>query len=267
MRKVKKVLVIIAVILVLGGLIWLMVAVHSARTQTLCKEVSISIRYNNDADIFITEKQIRKLIEINGNPEHQPIEKIDIASLKKQIEKHPYASHVDVKTSIDGILKISILQREPVVRVFNQDGDTYYIDREGILLPLINGTASRLITASGFIAQSYTDEGRFKLADSKTDSIQLSTNPLFKVFKIASYIDTRPFLKAFVEQIYINDKNEIEIIPKVGDQIIQFGDIDRMEEKFSYLKSFYRNAMNKGGWDKYTTICLKYKNQVVCSKN
>jgi len=33
------------------------------------------------------------------------------------------------------------------------------------------------------------------------------------------------------------------------------------------LISFYRNAMNKGGWAKYSTICLKYKNQVVCSKN
>ena len=266
MRKFKKILLIIAVILVLGGLIWLMIAVRSAHTQTLCKEVSIGIRYN-DADIFITENQIRALVETNGKLEHQPIDKIDIAALKRQIEKQPYASHVDVKSSIDGIIKISIVQREPMVRIFNHDGDTYYIDKEGILLPVINGTSSRVITASGFIAQSYTEEGRFRLVDVKTDSVQLSSNPLFKVFKMASYIDKRPFLKAFVEQIYINDKNEIEIIPKAGDQVIQFGDIDRMEEKFSYLKSFYRNAMNKGGWDKYTTICLKYKNQVVCSKN
>ena len=266
MRKFNKILLIIAVIFVLGGLIWLMVAVRSAHTQTLCKEVNISIR-NNDADIFITENQIRTLIETSRKLELLPIEKIDIAALKKRIEKHPYASHVDIKSSIDGILKISILQREPFIRIFNQDGDTYYIDREGILLPIINGTASRLITASGFIAQSYTDEGRFRLADIKTDSLQLFTNPLFKIFKIASYIEKKPFLKAFVEQIYINDKNEIEIIPKAGDQVILFGDIDRMDEKFSYLISFYRNAMNKGGWAKYSTICLKYKNQVVCSKN
>jgi cell division protein FtsQ len=266
MIKFKKILLIIAVFLVLGGLIWLIVAVRTVRVQTLCKDVSINIRYNN-SDVFITEKQISDVVEVTGKLEKQPIEKINIAALKRSIEAQPYASQVDVKTSIDGILKISVLQREPIARVFNQDGDSYYIDREGVLLPIMNGTSSRLITASGFIGQKYTTEGRFRLADKKSDSVELASNPLFKIFKMASFIDKKPFLKAMVEQIFINDKNEIEIIPKAGDQIILFGDIDRMEEKFTYLKSFYRNAMNNGGWDKYATINLKYKNQVVCSKN
>jgi len=266
MKKFKKILIIIAVSLVLGGLIWLIVAVRIVHIQTVCKEVNINIRYNG-ADTFITEKQISDLAESTGKLENQPIEKIDIASLKKRIESHPYASQVDIKTSIDGILKISVLQREPLVRIFTQDGDTYYIDREGILLPVFNGTASRLITVSGYISQKYTEEGRFRLADKKTDSVGLASNPLFKVFKMASFVDNKPFLKAMIEQIYINGKNEIEIIPKAGDQIILFGDIDRMNEKFSYLKSFYRNAMNNGGWEKYAIINLKYKNQVVCSKN
>ena len=266
MVKFKKILLIIAVFLVLGGLIWLIVAVHSVRVQTLCKDVSINIRYNN-SDVFITEKQIAEVVAANGKPEKLPIDKINIAALKRSIEAQPYASQVDVKTSIDGILKISVLQREPIARVFNQDGDSYYIDREGVLLPIINGTASRLITASGLIGQKYTTEGRFRLADKKTDSVELASNPLFKIYKMALFIDKKPFLKAMVEQIYIDDKNEIEIIPKAGDQIILFGDIDRMEEKFTYFKSFYRSAMNNGGWDKYAKINLKYKNQVVCSKN
>jgi cell division protein FtsQ len=266
MKKFKKIMLFIAVVLVLGGLVWLIVAVRTVRVQTLCKEVNINIRYNN-SDVFITENQISTIIEAKEKLEKQPIEKINIAALKKMIEEQPYASQVDVKTSIDGILKISILQREPIARVFNQDGDSYYIDREGVLLPIMNGTSSRLITANGYIGQKYTTEGRFRLADKKTDSIELASNPLFKIYKMAMFIDKKPFLKAMVEQIYINDKNEIEIIPKVGDQTIVFGDIDRMDEKFTYLKAFYRNAMNTGGWDKYATINLKYKNQVVCSKN
>lgn len=266
MKTFNKILLIITVVLVAGGLIWLIAAVHSVHNQTLCKNLSINIQYN-DADVFITEKQIATLAEANGKLEQQPIDKIDIAALKKCIEKHPYASHVDIKSSIDGVLKISVLQREPIARIFNQDGDSYYIDREGVLLPIINGTASRVITASGFIAQKYTESGRYRLSDNKTDSVKLVSNPLYKIYKMALYIENKPFLNALVEQIYINDKNEIEIIPKVGDQVIQFGDIDRMDEKFSYLKSFYRSAMNNGGWEKYATICLKYKNQVVCSKN
>jgi cell division protein FtsQ len=266
MKRLKKIPLVLAVFLALGGLGALIVAVRTLRNQTLCKEVSINIRYNN-ADIFITEKQITDFVEATGKLETQPIERINIAALKKRIEEHPYTSQVNVKTSIDGVLKISILQREPIARIFNQDGDTYYIDREGVLLPIINGTSSRLITASGYIGQAYTNEGRFRLADKKTDSIELASNPLFKVYKMVLFIEKKPFLKAMTEQIYINARGEIEIIPKAGDQVVIFGDIDRMEEKFTYFKSFYRNAMNTGGWNKYATINLKYKNQVVCSKN
>jgi cell division protein FtsQ len=265
MKKAKKILLIITIILVIGGLIALVVAVRSVHKQTICKELSINIRYNN-ADNFITEKQVRLLAESTGELENQPIDKIDISSLKKAIEKHPYAAHVDVKTSIDGVLRISLEQREALVRVFNQDGNSFYIDKEGVLLPVQKGTASRLITANGFIAQQYTEENRFKLIDPNTDSVALSTNPLFKIYKLALFISKDDFLKAFVEQIYINQKNEIEIIPKVGDQIIQVGDIDRLDEKFTYLKAFYHSNSIKGRWNKYAIISLKYKNQIVCSK-
>ncbi len=265
MKKAKRILLIITIILTFGGLIALVIAVRSVHKQTTCKELSINIRYNG-ADNFITENQVRHLAEKTGQFENQPIDKIDIPSLKRAIEKHPYAAHVDVKTSIDGVLRISLEQREPLVRIFNQDGNSFYIDMEGVLLPVINGTASRLITANGFIAQRYTKENRFKLIDPNTDSIQLASNPLFKIYKLALFINKDDFLKAFVEQIFINHRNEIEIIPKVGDQIIQVGDIDRLDEKFTYLKAFYHSSTTKGRWNKYAVISLKYKNQIVCSK-
>ena len=96
--------------------------------------------------------------------------------------------------------------------------------------------------------------------------MQLASNPLFKIYKLALFINKNDFLKAFVEEIFINQRNEIEIIPKIGDQVIQFGDIDRMDEKFTYLKAFYHSNTTKGGWNKYATLSLKYKNQIVCSK-
>ena len=39
------------------------------------------------------------------------------------------------------------------------------------------------------------------------------------------------------------------------------------EEKFEKLKMFYTEGLNKtDGWNKYSTINIKYKNQVVCTK-
>jgi cell division protein FtsQ len=45
-----------------------------------------------------------------------------------------------------------------------------------------------------------------------------------------------------------------------------FGDISNCEEKFQNLESLYINGLNAVGWNKYETINLKYKGQVICTK-
>ena len=57
------------------------------------------------------------------------------------------------------------------------------------------------------------------------------------------------------------------MVPKVGRHLILFGDMGDMESKFTKLKAFYAQGMKKAGWDKYSRINLKFKDQVVCEKN
>ena len=42
--------------------------------------------------------------------------------------------------------------------------------------------------------------------------------------------------------------------------------LDEFEEKLANLKLFYEQAIPKVGWEKYSMINLKYKNQIVCTK-
>ena len=42
--------------------------------------------------------------------------------------------------------------------------------------------------------------------------------------------------------------------------------IDNMEEKFHKLEIFYAEGLSYTGWDKYETIKLDYKGQIVCEK-
>jgi len=69
-----------------------------------------------------------------------------------------------------------------------------------------------------------------------------------------------------IEQLYINKKSEFELIPKIGNHTILFGDIKEMKDKFEKLIAFYKQGISKSGWNKYKTINLKFKNQVVCTK-
>jgi hypothetical protein len=56
------------------------------------------------------------------------------------------------------------------------------------------------------------------------------------------------------------------MIPKIGSQIIEFGNAADVEEKFNKLQLFYKNVMVKTGWSKYSIINVQYKNQVVAKR-
>ena len=81
------------------------------------------------------------------------------------------------------------------------------------------------------------------------------------------YITHDKFLKAQIGQIYVNEFNEFELIPRIGSHVILLGKAEDLDDKFRRLYAFYRFGLNKIGWNKYSVINIKYKNQVVCSKN
>jgi cell division protein FtsQ len=73
------------------------------------------------------------------------------------------------------------------------------------------------------------------------------------------------FWNAQIEQINVLKDNDIELIPRVGDHIIYLGKIDNFEEKLKRLMIFYKDGLNKIGWNKYKRINLEYDNQIICT--
>jgi cell division protein FtsQ len=53
----------------------------------------------------------------------------------------------------------------------------------------------------------------------------------------------------------------------VGNHRILLGQIEYYRENLEKLKLFYEKGLNQMGWNQYSIINLKYKNQVVCTKN
>ena len=71
---------------------------------------------------------------------------------------------------------------------------------------------------------------------------------------------------AMIEQVDITAQRTFEMIPKIGNQLIVFGDATDTETKLGKLKLFYKEIMVKAGWDHYSVINLQYKNQVVAKR-
>jgi cell division protein FtsQ len=65
----------------------------------------------------------------------------------------------------------------------------------------------------------------------------------------------------------VNEESDIVLIPKVGDHEIVFGRMDESAvERLDNLKIFYREAYPHAGWTTYKQLNIKFKDQVIASK-
>lgn len=221
------------------------------QNNTPLKDYKISVD-DHSGLFFINNEDILQLISDNNYEAqiNQPIESIDYSRLEKIIENNPYTKHAEVFVNTLGEVQVNVTQRNPILRVINSSGVSFYLDESGNKLPVSDRFTARVPVATGNISNSGIDEDF-------TDSITTK-----KLFHLASYINNDSVLDALVEQIYVDEQKEFVLVPKVGNHVIQIGDDNNLKEKFSKLIAFYREGLNKSGWQQYSIINLKYNNQV-----
>lgn len=254
--RIKKIFNITIWSVLVAGLMVLVSFINSEQRKVTCREIEIYIDYQ-DGEQLISETRIRKLIRQDTLLEKK-LTDIDIVKIENRLNKVGVVSKADVYTTLTGNLNIRIVQCRPLVRVYNTSGQSYYINMNGKLAPESPGYPANVPIATGQIKTQYSDT--LNVLD--TNAVPVLTD----LFRLSEYIFQEPFLKAQIEQIYVTDDREFELIPRVGRHVIVLGSIDRMEDKFSKLMTFYHEGLNKTGWEKYRVINLKFENQVVCTK-
>ena len=140
------------------------------------------------------------------------------------------------------------------------------MDSNGKLMLWNPNFTPRMLVVSGDIKETYEAWHRTSM-DELINNDTLKTHTLLDDFySMARFILADEFWSAHVEQIYVNNHGEMELVPKVGNHKIIFGTSYQMEEKFWKLKTFYKEGLNFTGWESYDTLNLKFENQVVCTK-
>jgi cell division protein FtsQ len=247
--------------------IYLVVAmsfVYESRRKIMCTKVEIKIS-NSDMNKFVKNEDVSTLFEKYGfKMIGKPVDSINTFLAEQIINKNPAVSSTSAYTTIDGKMNIKVEQRNPIVRVTNKELRNYYLDRTGQLIPILKQYAAYTLIANGNISEPFEVNVSRNIFTSNKDSI-LRPNIIYDIFYVARYINDNDFWRTQIEQMHVNSKHEIELVPRVGSHIILFGKGDNIDIKFRKLKSMYR-AFNEIGWNKYKTINLKYKDQVICTK-
>jgi cell division protein FtsQ len=133
------------------------------------------------------------------------------------------------------------------------------------MMPLSDKYTARVLVANGFVYSPYSTYVMHDFSKKLPDSIAKKTL-IDEVFKYATFINNHPFWKAQIEQLHVNKDMDIELIPRVGNHTIVFGNADNIESKFEKLIVFYNKGLSNTGWNEYSVINLKFKDQVVCTK-
>ena len=206
-------------------------------------------------NFFVDQSDILNAINeiVKGTPVGKSTSLFDLKKMEADLKKNIWIKNAELFFDNNEILRVNVNEREPVARVFTTTGSTFYIDNDIAILPLSEKFSARLPVFTGFPA----DNKLLSVADS---------NLLKDIREISLAIQKDSFLMAMIEQVDINKQRTFEMLPKIGNQVIVFGDASDTEEKFIKLSLFYKNVMMKAGWNYYSFIDLQYKNQVVAKR-
>lgn len=262
----KRIIIWIFYTSLAAGACCLFIFANQRQDDLVCPEFRIEVDYGN-APVLITQSNIRQEITREKiKVRENTIGKIEVEKIRKILGSNPYLKQATVNVGVNGIVKASVTQRKPMVRIVDLRGKQCYMDDEGGLMPLSPEYPARVTIASGNIKPV----GSIRKPDRKKNEPPLFKKlpeDLLKVYLTAKALSKDTFCNALAEQIYINGAGKVELLPKIGQQNIILGDTSRLEEKLRNLRVFYSGGMKNEGWNTYKTINLEFRNQVVCIKN
>ena len=237
----------------LGSLILISLISFRALRLSERKVSGIEIVIMNNQDFYLIDQfEIQALLDKEQSVVlGTNFDQVDIKLLERQVEENPFVAEIDIFMSVTGVLGAKVSPAQPIGRLMSSRGPDQYIDVTGKLLPMNADYTARVPLIS--------------FAEYPQWESNLGENDLGKqLMEFLIFINKDELWKAQIAQLAVSEENELTLWPQMTKQLILFGPADEIEEKFKKLKLFYKEVLPKKGWNTYSSINLKYKNQIVC---
>jgi len=195
---------------------------------------------------FITKDELKGILQKKGiYPIGKKMGRISTKSLERELSKHPLIDEAECYKTPSGKVCVEVTQRIPILRVMSANGENYYLDNKGTVMPPDAKCVAHRVIVTGNVEKS------FAMKD---------------LYKFGVFLHNNKFWDAQIEQIHVLPDRNIELVPRVGDHLVYLGELDDFEDKLARLKEFYKKGLNKVGWNKYSRINLEFSNQIICTK-
>lgn len=247
--KVKKPLVMIALAVILIGFIGFVEKRDAAR-----KFSSLEVKVLGVSDVyFVNEQEIHQMVS-TAFPHLQSgiaLNSVGLHQIEQKVSSHPFVKNAEVFADLKGQVMIEIEQHIPIARIVRPNAPDGYISTEGIILPTSPQYTTRVMTLEGAFAESLLQE---------TDLSK--SHP--EIMDLINYIHQDEFWKAQIAGLDMPKANDIRLWQQVGKQVIEFGDAHQLAQKFKKINLFYTEILPAKGWNTYSRVNVKYKDQIIC---
>lgn len=213
--------------------------------KEVCNNVKV-ILLNPLEEQYLSQDDILKVISENKLAySGQNLNEINLNDIENSIQKNPIVKNNECYKTPSGNIIVEVEQRVPVLRVITPL-TSYYIDKDRKKLPLSEKILVYVPVATGAINEEFAST---------------------ELFDLVQYLSANKKWNDQIEQIVVKENEEIELIPRMGKQLILFGKLNNFEEKFNSVELLYSQVFNKTGWNYYNKINLRYDGKIICTKN
>ncbi len=209
---------------------------------------------------FVSEKDVRDILYSEyGVILGKRIDSISLYKIENILDGRSAINKSQAYTTADGILHVSLTQREPIV-MLDRNGTSFYADETGFIFPPVEGYQTKVPVIYGAIPLEI--EKGYK-GQVKTEK---ERQWLGGIIEMVEYLEKNRNWNSSIKEIKVEENGDLVFYPIKGKEKFILGRPENFENKFRRLEDYYRYIVPSKEEGYYTIVNVKYDGQIICRR-
>ena len=226
-----------------------------SRSEVTCNSIEAIIADSLQRK-FISEGDIRDWMADYGTYLGLRLDSVDLRRVEAVIDGKSAVRKSEAWLTDDGVLHISVTQREPVIRFQSASGG-FYADADGFLFPLQLRHTARVPVVDGDLPIKL---GKDFKGEPETEKEKQWVQSMLALVR---WLGERKEWNDLVGQITVRKDGNLVLIPREGGERFIFGTPTDIDAKFARIRNYYESVAPVRETP-YKTVDVRYAGQIIC---
>ena len=190
---IKTLLKTLLLLAALGYLVFALIKVSRPADEMICTGVEYILTDSSDLSLVDKEMVENLLIRNKIAPKGKMLAEIDTKDIEHRLSAAPHIDTAQCYHTAAGKLCIRVTPAHPILHIFANDGDEFYIDRNGRIIEG-GGLSTDLCIVTGHANRKFAGA---------------------KLVALGHILQEDPYWSRHTQQVNVTDKGELELIPDI----------------------------------------------------